>query len=60
MKMPGFMRIVSPSIPYNDYNVFKSSLDDFRKEIKNSGHANAIVYLEPGETHKFSLRETAQ
>jgi L-ascorbate metabolism protein UlaG (beta-lactamase superfamily) len=42
-------------IHYNDYDVFKSPLEDFQKEIKKAGLDNRIHYLTHGETYNFKL-----
>lgn len=51
------MRIIVPrkAIPihYNDYDVFKSPLSDFREEIEQAGLQDKIIYLEHGDTYEF-------
>ena len=42
-------------IHYNDYDVFKSPLGDFQKEIEKAGLDNRIHYLTYGETSSFKL-----
>jgi len=42
-------------IHYNDYDVFKSPLGDFQKEIEKAGLDNRIYYLTHGETYSFKL-----
>lgn len=42
-------------VHYNDYDVFKSSLEDFKKEVSKSGYGGEIVYLEPGQAHRFKI-----
>jgi L-ascorbate metabolism protein UlaG (beta-lactamase superfamily) len=42
-------------IHYNDYDVFKSPLEDFQKEIEKAGLDNRIHYLTHGETYSFKL-----
>lgn len=55
------VRIIQPqtTIPvhYNDYSVFKSSLEDFKSEVAKQGYQKQIVYLNPGETYKFRLKD---
>jgi L-ascorbate metabolism protein UlaG (beta-lactamase superfamily) len=58
------LRIVQPrlAIPihYNDYNVFKSPLSDFQREVETAGLADRVHYLSHGETYAFSLRRSAE
>ena len=52
------MRIIVPrkAIPihYNDYDVFKSPLGDFEREIKRAGLQDKIIYLAHGGKYDFS------
>jgi len=52
------MQVVRPKktvpIHYNDYDVFKSPLEDFAREVKAAGLEKDVVYLAHGETHTFS------
>jgi L-ascorbate metabolism protein UlaG (beta-lactamase superfamily) len=56
------IRIVNPreAIPihYNDYPVFKSSLDDFKAAAAAAGLGDRIRYLAHGETYEFPVSET--
>ncbi len=51
------MKVVAPhtSIPihFNDYPVFKSSLEDFVKEVEAAGLTNRVHYLNSGESYTF-------
>jgi L-ascorbate metabolism protein UlaG (beta-lactamase superfamily) len=51
------MQVVRPrkTIPihYNDYDVFKSPLEDFAREVKTAGLEREVVYLAHGETYTF-------
>jgi L-ascorbate metabolism protein UlaG (beta-lactamase superfamily) len=51
------MKIIVPrkAIPvhYNDYDVFKSPLGNFEREIKRAGLQDKIVYLEHGGKYEF-------
>ncbi|MBW4420823.1 MAG: MBL fold metallo-hydrolase [Myxacorys californica WJT36-NPBG1] len=53
------IRIISPrkAIPihYNDYTVFKSSLDDFVKAVQEAGLEDRVDYLSHGETYAFDV-----
>jgi L-ascorbate metabolism protein UlaG (beta-lactamase superfamily) len=57
------MRIVHPEVAipihYNDYDVFKSSLEDFQREVKAAGFERRVRYLKHGETFEFSVAEEA-
>ena len=52
------LQIVNPKraipIHYNDYDVFKSPLSDFRQAVEAAGLANRVHYLSHGETYNFS------
>ena len=52
------MQVVRPKktipIHYNDYDVFKSPLEDFAREVKAAGLERDVVYLAHGETYTFS------
>jgi L-ascorbate metabolism protein UlaG (beta-lactamase superfamily) len=51
------MQIIQPrhAIPihYNDYDVFKSPLSDFAREVKAAGLERQVSYLAHGETYGF-------
>lgn len=51
------MKIVAPQhaipIHYNDYDVFKSPIEDFEKRIKAAGLQNKVTYLKHGESYQF-------
>lgn len=53
------MRIVDPrtAIPihYNDYTVFKSPLEDFKKAVAEAGLEDRVKYLAHGETYEFEV-----
>lgn len=53
------VRIINPreAIPihYNDYEVFKSPLEDFKRAIEEAGLGDRIVYLSHGETYNFEV-----
>jgi L-ascorbate metabolism protein UlaG (beta-lactamase superfamily) len=52
------MQIVRPKhtipIHYNDYDVFKSPLADFAREVKAAGLEQQVTYLQHGETYTFT------
>jgi L-ascorbate metabolism protein UlaG (beta-lactamase superfamily) len=51
------LQIIAPhhAIPihYNDYDVFKSPLSDFEKEVKAADLQGRITYLKHGDTYEF-------
>lgn len=53
------LRIVNPKlaipIHYNDYDVFKSPLSDFQREVEAAGLENRVIYLYHGESHTFEV-----
>ena len=55
------MQIVNPKktipIHYNDYDVFKSPLADFAREVKAAGLEESVVYLAHGDTYTFTPRQ---
>jgi L-ascorbate metabolism protein UlaG (beta-lactamase superfamily) len=55
------LQIIRPQhaipIHYNDYDVFKSPLADFAREVKAAGLDQQVSYLAHGETYTFSPRK---
>jgi L-ascorbate metabolism protein UlaG (beta-lactamase superfamily) len=53
------IRIINPHevipIHYNDYEVFKSPLEDFKKAVEAAGFQNRVKYLSHGETYNFEV-----
>jgi L-ascorbate metabolism protein UlaG (beta-lactamase superfamily) len=53
------MRMVDPKraipIHYNDYDVMKSPLSDFQREVEAAGLGNKVHYLHHGETYEFNI-----
>lgn len=53
------IRIINPRevipIHYNDYEVFKSPLEDFKKAVEAAGFADRVKYLSHGETYDFEV-----
>jgi len=53
------IRIINPNevipIHYNDYEVFKSPLEDFKKAVAQAGFSNRVRYLNHGETYNFEV-----
>jgi L-ascorbate metabolism protein UlaG (beta-lactamase superfamily) len=54
------MRIIQPEtaipIHYNDYDVFKSPLDDFKRAVERAGLADRVAYISHGEEFKFQAK----
>jgi L-ascorbate metabolism protein UlaG (beta-lactamase superfamily) len=53
------VKIVNPRkvipIHYNDYEVFKSPLEDFKRAADAAGLAERMIYLSHGETYDFEV-----
>jgi L-ascorbate metabolism protein UlaG (beta-lactamase superfamily) len=56
------IRIINPRevipVHYNDYDVFKSPLEDFKRAVEAAGFAERVRYLSHGETYDFEIPET--
>jgi L-ascorbate metabolism protein UlaG (beta-lactamase superfamily) len=56
------IRIIEPrtAIPihYNDYTVFRSSLEDFRRAVVEAGLEDRVHYLSHGDTYEFEVPTT--
>lgn len=44
-------------IHFDDYDVFRSPLADFRQEVEAAGLTDRVHYLDRGETYEFELAE---
>ena len=57
-------KIINPKmtipIHYNDYDVFKSTLEDFQILVKEGGLQDQIHYLMHGETYNFEVSSQKQ
>jgi L-ascorbate metabolism protein UlaG (beta-lactamase superfamily) len=57
------LQIIQPhhAIPihYNDYDVFKSPLADFAREVKAAGWEDRVTYLAHGATYQFLQKNAA-
>ena len=53
------IKIIQPEkaipIHYNDYDVFKSPLEDFKRAVEKAGLSKKVIYLAHGETHNFEI-----
>lgn len=47
-------------VHYDDYNVFTSSLEEFRTEVERAGFARKVVYLDRGEKLQFTITDGAR
>ena len=56
------VRIVNPKkvipIHYNDYEVFKSPLEDFKRAAEAAGLTERMIYLSHGETYDFEVPQS--
>lgn len=55
------MRLVDPDVAvpihFDDYDVFLSPLQDFKKEVEAAGFGDRVVYLDRGDEYRFAVRE---
>ncbi|KAL4951171.1 beta-lactamase superfamily domain-containing protein [Aspergillus filifer] len=55
------MRLVKPDVTipihYDDYDVFASSLDDFKGLVEKEGLGGGVVYLDRGEEYRFAVKD---
>jgi L-ascorbate metabolism protein UlaG (beta-lactamase superfamily) len=53
------MQMVKPKhaipIHYNDYDIMKSPLSDFQREVKSAGLEDKVHYLSRGDAYRFKL-----
>ena len=53
------IRIINPRevipIHYNDYEVFKSPLEEFKRAVAEAGFEDRVRYLSHGESYQFSV-----
>lgn len=56
------IRIIQPRqvipIHYNDYTVFKSPLEDFKKAAADAGFEDRVIYLGHGQLYNFEITES--
>ena len=54
------MQLIRPDVTipihYDDYDVFLSPLEDFKKAVDEAGLGEKVVYLERGDEYKFLVR----
>ncbi|GAB1318429.1 Beta-lactamase superfamily domain-containing protein [Madurella fahalii] len=55
------MRLVDPDVTvpihFDDYDVFMSPLEDFKKEVEAAGFGKRVVYLDRGEEYRFTVKK---
>ena len=55
------MQLIKPDVTipihYDDYDVFLSPLEDFKKKVDEVGWAEKVVYLDRGDEYRFAVRE---
>ncbi|CZT13073.1 uncharacterized protein RAG0_16664 [Rhynchosporium agropyri] len=55
------VRLIKPGVTipvhYDDYDVFLSPLEDFKKEMKEAGLEDRVVYLDRGDEYKFAVKK---
>jgi L-ascorbate metabolism protein UlaG (beta-lactamase superfamily) len=44
-------------IHFDDYDVFLSPLEDFKKVMAEAGLDKKVIYLDRGDDYKFSVKE---
>ncbi|MCA1625783.1 MAG: MBL fold metallo-hydrolase [Acidobacteria bacterium] len=53
------IQLINPNtaipIHYNDYDVFKSPLEDFKRAVEEAGLSKKVVYLSHGDTYNFEV-----
>jgi hypothetical protein len=47
---------VTIPIHFDDYDVFASPLEDFKKEVEKAGFEKGVVYLDRGEAYGFTVK----
>ncbi|KXX82824.1 hypothetical protein MMYC01_200577 [Madurella mycetomatis] len=54
------MRLVDPDVTvpihYDDYDVFLSPLEDFKREVEAAGFGDRVVYLNRGDEYQFKMK----
>jgi L-ascorbate metabolism protein UlaG (beta-lactamase superfamily) len=53
------MRLINPEVTipvhYDDYDVFLSPLEDFKKAVESAGWSDKVVYLDRGDQYRFEV-----
>ncbi|KAL8710554.1 MAG: hypothetical protein Q9225_007270 [Loekoesia sp. 1 TL-2023] len=57
----GLVKLVDPDVTipihYDDYDVFLSPLDDFKKKMEEAGLGDRVVYLDRKDKYRFKVKE---
>jgi L-ascorbate metabolism protein UlaG (beta-lactamase superfamily) len=55
------MQLIQPDVTipihYDDYDVFLSPLDDFKKAVSSAGWNDKVVYLDRADAYKFAVKQ---
>lgn len=55
------MQLIKPDVTipihYDDYDVFLSPLEDFKKAVSSAGWDDKVVYLDRADQYKFSVKQ---
>jgi L-ascorbate metabolism protein UlaG (beta-lactamase superfamily) len=58
------VKIINPDVAipihYNDYDVFRSPLEDFKRAAEAAGLSEKMIYLAHGETYNFQIPASRQ
>ncbi|KAL9598061.1 MAG: hypothetical protein Q9219_004755 [cf. Caloplaca sp. 3 TL-2023] len=56
----GLVKLVRPGVTvpvhYDDYDVFLSPLEDFKRKMEEAGLGDKVVYLDRGEEYRFEVK----
>ncbi|KAL8825719.1 MAG: hypothetical protein Q9170_007684 [Blastenia crenularia] len=57
----GLVKLIDPDltipIHYDDYDVFLSPLEDFKKKMEEAGLSDKVVYLDRKDKYRFTVKE---
>ncbi|KAI4244115.1 MAG: hypothetical protein L6R40_003099 [Gallowayella cf. fulva] len=57
----GLVKLIDPDltipIHYDDYDVFLSPLDDFKKKMEEAGLQDKVVYLDRKDKYQFKVKK---
>ena len=55
------VRLIRPDVTipihFNDYDIMLSPLEDFKKAMTEAGLDKEVIYLDRGDSYKFSVKE---
>jgi L-ascorbate metabolism protein UlaG (beta-lactamase superfamily) len=56
----GLVRLINPDVTipihYDDYDVFLSPLEDFKKAVEQAGLSDKVVYLDRKDKYEFEVK----